>query len=94
MGTATIFWAVSAIAAIGSAILFTQRFNSKESPARKRLKFLGILISTLPILGIIQGVIALRRSAPGYASSCSCQAAVGGIIYIVGKHVPGLFFSA
>jgi len=94
MGAATIFSALSTIAAIGSAIFFTQHFNLKDSAAGKRLKFLGILVSTLPILGILQGAIALGRNASGYASSCFCQAALGGIIYLVGKHVPGLFFPA
>lgn len=82
-----------AVVAIGCAMFLTHHFNSRDSASRKLIKFLGVLISTMPIVGLIQGAIALRLRAPGYSSACFGQAAVGATVYVVGKSVLKLLSS-
>ncbi len=77
--TQGVIWAVVA----GTAIFLAQHYNKTDQTHWKLIKFLGIGISTIPILGIIQGAIAFRKNAAGYGMACFFQAAVGAVAYIL-----------
>ncbi len=78
-------WVIWA-AVMGAAIFLTLHYNKTDSAHRKLIKFLGIGISTVPILGMIQGAIAFRKNAVGYGIACLLQAAVGAVAYILLKY--------
>ena len=60
------------------AIILTIAFTAGEKLHLRFFKFLGIFISTIPIIGIVQAVAAKNRS-PAYAKACISQAAFCGI---------------
>lgn len=68
------------------AILLTLRFNKSDTPVWKVLKFFGVLISTMPIIGIAQGLVAMDKSK-GYSEACFYQAAAGVVAYLLMKNV-------
>ena len=77
--------AILSLVVVGFAVFFTNRFNSKDTWPWKVIKFLGILVSTMPIIGLIQGAIVGSR-APGYSQACYWQAGVGAIAYLLSKY--------
>ena len=86
MDATTIIPTALGVVAVGCAMFLTHHFNSKDHIFRKLIKFVGVLISTMPIVGLVQGAIASRLSADGYSSACFGQAAVGVIVYVVGTY--------
>jgi hypothetical protein len=64
----------------------TYYFNKGDSLGIKSGKYFGILISTMPIIGIAQGLI-FRSKAKGYSEACFYQAAAGMVAYLLMKHV-------
>ena len=46
------------------------------------LKLIGILISSMPIIGIIQGFIA-KKGSPKYSQACFIQAVFCGLGFVV-----------
>ncbi|WP_431721285.1 hypothetical protein [Zooshikella sp. RANM57] len=53
-----------------------------DKTSMRVLKFLGIFVSSVPIIGIIQGFIVRKRS-PLYSDACFIQAIYCGIGYII-----------
>lgn len=73
-------------AVTGAAIFLTLRYNKTDPAHWKLIKLLGIAISTVPILGMIQGAIAFRKNAVGYGIACFLQAMVGVVAYTLLKY--------
>jgi hypothetical protein len=64
----------------------THYFNRSDTVPLKGLKYIGIFISTMPIIGVAQGLI-FRSKAKGYSEACFYQAAAGVAAYMLMKHV-------
>lgn len=74
-----LIWSIWSLVFV-AAIALTMRFNQKDSVAWKVMKFFGVAVSTVPIVGVVQG-LAARSKAPGYAQACLWQAGVGVLAY-------------
>ena len=61
------------------ALCLTRRSSPEVAAGYKLLRFLGVLLSTIPILGALQ-LLALRERLPSYANACGCQA-IAGVAY-------------
>lgn len=68
------------------AAALTQVFNRTDSPLKRGAKFLGVVVSTVPIIGLAQG-LAFRTKDKGYSEACFYQAAAGMVAYLVMKYV-------
>lgn len=77
-----ILWAIL----VALAVFLTIYFNKDDSLPWKLVKFFGVLISTMPVIGIIQGLIVRTRNKH-YAEACFYQAAAGVAAYFLMKHV-------
>lgn len=66
--------------------ILTNYFNKEDPFYKKAIKYFGVVISTMPFIGIIQG-LALKSKAQGYAQACLYQACAGGISFVLMKHV-------
>jgi hypothetical protein len=64
------------------AITFTLRFSQGDTASWKVIKFFGVAISTMPIVGIVQG-LAIKSKSPNYAQACLLQAGVGIVAYLI-----------
>jgi hypothetical protein len=70
------------------AIGLTYYFTKGEKPLIRILKFLGVLISTMRIIGIIQGFV-VKKKMPNYSKACFTQAIVCGLTFvIIGQVLP------
>ncbi|WP_027709454.1 hypothetical protein [Zooshikella ganghwensis] len=64
-----------------AAVLTAVKTKGDRTPVRG-LKFLGILVSSVPIIGVIQGII-VRKRLPLYSDACFIQAIYCGIGYVI-----------
>ncbi len=60
------------------AIVLTLVFTRGDKIHIRLLRFLGILVSSIPIVGILQGFM-VKAKAPEYAKACFIQAAFCGV---------------
>jgi hypothetical protein len=58
------------------ATFLTIRFAREDGIKWKLIRFVGILVSTIPIIGLIQAYYASSRSRD-YSVACACQALSG-----------------
>jgi hypothetical protein len=72
-------WLIICMLAVLAAFL-TIHFGKKDDIKWKLFKFIGVLVSTIPIIGLIQSYYASSRSS-GYSVACACQAIAGIVIY-------------
>ena len=68
------------------AITLTVIFTKDDKVYMRFLKLLGILISSMPIIGIIQGFIAKKKS-PRYSQACFYQAISCGFGFVLVNQV-------
>lgn len=68
------------------AIILTVIFTKGDKIYMRFLKLFGILVSSMPIIGIIQGFIAMKRS-PKYSQACFYQAITCGLGFVLIKQV-------
>lgn len=68
------------------AIVLTVLKTQGDKVYIRILKLLGILVSSMPIIGIIQGYIAKKKS-PLYSQACFFQAAFCGLGYVIVNRV-------
>ena len=64
------------------AIALTIIFTKGDKIYMRFLKLLGIFISSMPIIGILQGVIA-RKWSPEYSQACFYQAIICGLGFVL-----------
>jgi len=64
------------------AIALTVIKTKSDAIYMRILKHLGILISSMPIIGIVQGFIAKKRS-PLYSQACFVQAIYCGLGFVL-----------
>ncbi len=64
------------------AIVLTVLKTTEDKLYMRFLKFLGVLVSSMPIIGIIQGFIAKKRS-PLYSQACFIQAIYCGLGFVL-----------
>jgi hypothetical protein len=72
-----LFVVVVAVAIIGAI-----QTSKGQSIFTGILKFLGVAISTIPIIGLIQWLV-FKKSSPSYSSACGTQAIVGLLYYAI-----------
>ena len=82
-----IFIFIIPILAMGLTIYFT----AEEKLHVRFLKFLGVLISSMPIIGIIQGYIVKKKS-PRYSQACFTQAVCCGLGFVLIKQILPIYF--
>jgi len=68
------------------AITLTVIFTKGDKVYMRLLKLLGVLISSMPLIGIIQGFIAKKRS-PRYSQACFYQAITCGFGFVLVNQV-------
>lgn len=81
-----LFIASMPILAIALAIYHT----AGEKVLMRVFKVLGVLISSMPIIGIIQGFVAKNRS-PSYSKACFTQAIYCGLGFVLIQQVLPLY---
>lgn len=64
------------------AIALTVVKTKSDAVSMRILKFLGILVSSMPIIGIVQGFIVKKRS-PLYSQACFAQAIYCGLGFVL-----------
>lgn len=64
------------------AVGLTYSYTKGDKIHFKLLKFIGLLISSMPIIGIIQGFIA-KKFSPKYSQACFIQAISCGLGYVL-----------
>lgn len=64
------------------AAFLTIHFGKEDDIKWKLFKFIGVLVSTIPIIGLIQAYYASSKSK-GYSVACACQAIAGVVAYIL-----------
>jgi flagellar biosynthesis protein FliR len=64
------------------AVVLARRASKGDSIPRAAPKFVGVLVSTMPLAGGIQ-YMAFKSRAPAYAKSCIEQALFGLIWYVI-----------
>lgn len=64
------------------AIVLTVMKTKSDPVTMRILKFLGILVSSMPIIGIVQGLIAKKRS-PLFSQACFAQAIYCGLGFVL-----------
>ena len=69
------------VVGVSLAILLGLRASKTNGIAMKILKVLGVLVSTIPLIGLIQW-IAFRKGSPPYSLSCGQQAEFGVLWYV------------
>jgi len=73
-------WVYIALAVI--AFILSSVFNRKSKPQWFVLKLVGVVASTVPIIGILQGGMFLEKD-PSHSRACFIQAALTIIAYFV-----------
>lgn len=68
------------------AAFLTIHFSKGNDIKWKLVKFVGVLASTIPIIGLIQAYYASQKSR-GYAIACACQAVAGVVTYALIRDV-------
>ena len=64
------------------AVFLTVNGTKAEEMPQRLLKFLGVLVSSIPLIGVIQGFIA-RKKSPQYAKACFIQAIYCGLGFLL-----------
>lgn len=77
----TIQWLIVFLLVVLAAFL-TIRFNKEDDIKWKLFKFIGVLVSTILIIGLVQAYYASSRSK-GYSAACACQAIAGTVAYFL-----------
>ena len=73
-------WAYMAL--VGAALILSIIFNKQSKPQWFVLKLVGVVASTVPIIGILQGGMFLEKD-PRHSRACFIQAALTIIAYFV-----------
>jgi len=76
-------WAYIALG--GTALILAIIFNVKSKPQWFVLKLIGVIASTVPIIGILQGGMFLEKDPP-HSRACFIQAALAIAAYFVLLH--------
>ena len=63
------------IALAGAALILSIVFNRRSKPQWFVLKLVGVIASTIPIIGILQGGMFLEKD-PQHSRACFIQAAL------------------
>ncbi len=64
------------------AIVFGVQTGARENVAWKLVKVFGMVLSVVPIVGIIQ-YFAFKGRRSGYGEKCGAMALVGVVLYVV-----------
>jgi hypothetical protein len=70
------------LALLVAAIWFTVETSKRDPILTKFGKFVGLVISAVPIVGLIMFVV-FRRRPSGYGERCGVMAILGVILYVV-----------
>ena len=70
------------MALIGAAIILSLIFNRQSKPQWFVLKLIGVIASTVPIIGILQGGMFLEKD-PAHSRACFLQAALAIAAYFL-----------
>jgi len=73
-------WAYIALA--GAALILSIIFNKHSKPQWFVLKFIGVVASTIPIVGILQGGMFLEKD-PQHSRACFIQAGLAIASYFI-----------
>ena len=65
---------------IAAALVNARNASREDNPSKKLYKTLGVLFSTIPLIGLIC-YVAARTSAPTFSKACGTQALVGLVWY-------------
>jgi len=76
-------WAYMALA--GTAFILSIIFNAKSKPQWFVLKLVGVIASTVPIIGILQGGMFLEKD-PRHSRACFIQAGLAIAAYFILLH--------
>jgi hypothetical protein len=70
------------VVALCLAVVLGIQASSGDGIGWKILKILGVLVSIVPIIGLIQWLVA-RGKPSGYGEKCGIMAIVGVVLYVV-----------
>lgn len=73
------------LALLGAAIIVGLVFNRQSAPQWLLLKLIGVIASTIPIIGILQGGMFLEKDPP-HSRACFIQAALAIAAYFILLH--------
>jgi len=76
-------WAYISLA--GTAFILSIIFNRQSKPQWFVLKLVGVIVSTVPIIGILQGGMFLEKDPP-HSRACFIQAGLAIAAYFVLLH--------
>ena len=76
-------WAYISLA--GTALILSIIFNAKSKPQWFVLKLVGVIASTVPIIGILQGGMFLEKDPP-HSRACFIQAGLAIAAYFILLH--------
>lgn len=77
-----VLWCFLISGLLFASIFLAYRASKGVGCFGKALRYVGVLVSTMPIIGFIQAAIAARMNNKVYSESCAYQAAAGVVYYL------------